>query len=205
MCERIQRSASSKIRLRAGHMLYAQGDRVENIYCVQHGCLKSVTIDSEGEEQVHAFHVAGELVGLDGLGALRQPEEAVAVNEAEVATLPLEGLYNALACSAADNRSLLGRLGRALAQANARGGEHPVDARVAAFLLDMRRRLAPEGTAITLPMPRRDIASNLRIAPETLSRSLRRLTARSMIRVSGRQLGIIRPDELTALAGSCSP
>lgn len=204
ICESIRHNARRRIRLRTGHMLYAQGDRVESVFCVQNGCLKSVTIDADGEQQVHAFHLPGDLVGFDGLGASQQPEEAVAVKDSEVSTLPLEGLYDAVGCSAANSRSLLGRLGRALAQANARGGEHPVDVRVAAFLVDMRRRIAPEAASVTLPMPRRDIASNLRIAPETLSRSPRRLTAQGLISANGRRVGFLRPDELAALAGSHS-
>ena len=92
ICESIRRSARSRIRLRAGHLLYAQGDRVESVFCVQNGCLKSVTIDADGEQQVHAFHLPGDLVGFDGIGASRQPEEAVAVKDSEVSTLPLDSL-----------------------------------------------------------------------------------------------------------------
>ena len=79
-----------------------------------------------------------------------------------------------------------------------------MDVRVAAFLIDMRRRIAPEAANVSLPMPRRDIASNLRIVPETLSRSLRRLTAQGLISANGRRVGFLRPDELAALAGSHS-
>ena len=202
ICAQSRQPGRGRIRLARGQLLYAQGDRVDHVFCVQHGCLKSVAVDADGVERVHAFHLPGELVGLDGLGASAYPAEVSAATSALLTALPLEALYTAAAQSSEDSRFLLGRLGRALARAHARAGDHPVDARIAAFLIDLRMRIDPQGTSIDLPMPRRDIAAHLRIAPETVSRSLQRLSGTGLIRVSGRRLRFEDVQALTALGGA---
>jgi CRP/FNR family nitrogen fixation transcriptional regulator len=52
--------------------------------------------------------------------------------------------------------------------------------RVAAFLLEMDRRMVP-GSQMSLPMSRRDIADYLGITLETVSRALSRLKAENVI------------------------
>ena len=73
--------------------------------------------------------------------------------------------------------------------------------RVAAFLLEMHRRLTPEG-AIALPMNRRDIADYLGITLETVSRALSVLRKNGLLKFLGqtqRQIVVVDPAGLARL------
>jgi CRP/FNR family transcriptional regulator, anaerobic regulatory protein len=59
--------------IRSGEHLFREGDAFQALYAVKSGALKTYTIDSQGREHVLGFHIAGELVGLDGIHLRPQP------------------------------------------------------------------------------------------------------------------------------------
>jgi CRP/FNR family transcriptional regulator len=72
--------------------------------------------------------------------------------------------------------------------------EHSADERLAAFLLGLSRRYARRGLVphlVTLPMPRRDIASHLRLATETISRLFARFQDEGIVAVKRREVEIL--------------
>lgn len=74
---------------------------------------------------------------------------------------------------------------------------------MAAFLLDLSQRYARRGfsaTRFNLSMARTEIANYLRMAPETVSRVLRRLSDEGVIAVNQREMLLLDPDRLAALA-----
>ncbi|NIO39865.1 MAG: cyclic nucleotide-binding domain-containing protein, partial [Burkholderiales bacterium] len=54
------------------------------------GVLKTFVLTDDGEEQVTAFHLPGELVGLGAIGSDRHGCTAMALDTASVCELPLE-------------------------------------------------------------------------------------------------------------------
>ncbi|MDP9142818.1 MAG: cyclic nucleotide-binding domain-containing protein, partial [Pseudomonadota bacterium] len=62
----------------AGKSLLTAGSKVEAIYSVRAGCLKSFTVDEDGNERVRAFYLPGDLIGLDALGSETHPAHVVA-------------------------------------------------------------------------------------------------------------------------------
>ena len=73
--------------------------------------------------------------------------------------------------------------------------------RVAAFLLEIDKRLATAG-AMTLPMARRDIADYLGLTIETVCRSLSRLHRTGLISFSGdtqRDIILVNREQLRSL------
>lgn len=76
---------------------------------------------------------------------------------------------------------------------------------MAAFLLDLSQRYARRGfsaTRFNLSMARTEIANYLRMAPETVSRVLRRLSDEGVIAVNQREMLLLDPDRLAALAAA---
>lgn len=74
---------------------------------------------------------------------------------------------------------------------------------MAAFLLDLSERYARRGfsaTRFNLSMARTEIANYLRMAPETVSRVLRRLSDDGVIAVNQREMLLLDPDRLAELA-----
>jgi CRP/FNR family transcriptional regulator len=82
-------------------------------------------------------------------------------------------------------------------------GDYSADQRLAAFLLSLSRRYAARGysaTRLRLTMARTDMANYLRLAPETVSRVLRRFQDDGLVRVERRELEIRDMPRLHALA-----
>ena len=73
-------------------------------------------------------------------------------------------------------------------------GDFDADERLAAFLIALSRRYASQGfsaTRLHLPMSRTDIANYLRLAPETVSRILRRFRDEGLVRVERREIDLL--------------
>jgi CRP/FNR family transcriptional regulator len=82
-------------------------------------------------------------------------------------------------------------------------GDYSADQRMAAFLVSLSRRYAQRGfsaTRLRLTMTRVDMASYLRLAPETVSRVLRRLQEDGLVNVDKRALELRDPAAIEALA-----
>ena len=74
---------------------------------------------------------------------------------------------------------------------------------MAAFLIGLSRRLAARGFSadrFQLTMARTDIANYLRLAPETVSRVLRRFQKDGLLLVDRREVELLERDKLAALA-----
>jgi CRP/FNR family transcriptional regulator len=84
-------------------------------------------------------------------------------------------------------------------------GDYSADQRMAAFLVALSRRYAARGFSATrfhLTMSRTDIANYLRLAPETVSRVLRRFQDEGLVLVERRELEIRDAERLQALAST---
>ena len=71
-----------------GEALFRGGDEFVSLYAVRLGFLKSVVLSPEGREQVTGFHMAGELVGMDGIGTGRHACSTIALEDTEVCAIP---------------------------------------------------------------------------------------------------------------------
>jgi len=72
--------------------LYRDGDKATAIYAVRSGCVKTVTESANGDEQIVGFHLAGELLGLDGFSDGVHTCNALALETSSVCELPLNQL-----------------------------------------------------------------------------------------------------------------
>jgi len=82
-------------------------------------------------------------------------------------------------------------------------GNHSAEDRLAAFLLGLSRRYGSRGfraDRFTLTMSRADIANYLRLAPETVSRILRRFQDDKLVRVRGREVELLDAGRLEVAA-----
>ena len=83
-------------------------------------------------------------------------------------------------------------------------GDLSADERIALFLLSLTKRFGRRGYSdkeFILAMSRRDIASHLRLAAETVSRVLSRFQQREIIAVNRQQVRILNPGALAEVAG----
>jgi len=100
-------------------------------------------------------------------------------------------------------RQLFRLLSRDIGRAALLAGDWSADQRMAAFLIGLSRRLSERGFSANrfqLTMARTDIANYLRLAPETVSRVLRRFDDDHLLRIERRDVELLDRDALMALA-----
>lgn len=193
---------------RANSYVFRTGEPFKAIYAVRSGVVKTVYAGSAGREHIAGFHLPGEMIGLAAIHAQRFPCDAVAVDTAYLCRFEFRTLATLTTRLPQVQAELFRLLSKDISNATLLAGDHAADERLAAFLLGLSRRLAARGfsaRAFRLPMVRRDIANHLNLAPETVSRVLRRLHDQGWIRVADRQVELLRPDELARLAGAVLP
>ena len=181
-------------QLKAGEALHRAGDRFDAIYVVRSGFLKSVSVDRTGEEQLLAFPMGGDVIGLDGLDTERYASDVVALDASHVAVVPFARiarlgheypcierlLYAAFSRELIRKRNMIWLLGTLHAEA-----------RLATFLLDLSERFGRLGysrASFALRMSREEIGSYLGIKLETVSRAFSAFAAAGLMTVDRKEV-----------------
>lgn len=191
--------------MRTGEHLFREGDNFHALYAVKSGALKTYTIDNQGREHVLGFHIPGELAGLDGIHSGRNRCNAVALQGTSVCALPFVRLEQLIHEVPGLQAQVLKLMSRELAASSQLATDHSAEERLAGFLLGLSRRYARRGlvpTLLTLPMPRRDVASYLRLATETVSRLFARFQEEGILDVRRRDVEILDMAALERLGGA---
>ena len=191
--------------LHAGEHVFREGDPFDAIAAVRAGTVKTYVIDSEGREHVLGFHLPGEVIGLDAIDGERYPCDAVALDTVMLCRFSFPKISVLATRVPGLQRQLFRLLSRDIGRAALLAGDWSADQRMAAFLIGVSRRLAARGFSprrFQLTMPRTDIANYLRLAPETVSRVLKRFQDDGLLRVDRRELELLDRDALEALAPS---
>lgn len=191
--------------LERGESLFREGDRFRGVYVVRDGYLKSAVLNGD-DEQVVAFPVPGDPVGVSGIESRVYPEDATALTKAEVVVVP-HGQLLQMEGGESGVREVLMWL---LTRENSRRAEHVAlfgrrhsTARAAAFLVyqgERSWRLGQSPKRFRLPMRLADIGSYLGLRPETLSRAFRAFGGDGIAEVRARWVDIHDPARLRALA-----
>lgn len=187
----------------AGDHIFREGDPFDAIAAVRAGTVKTYIVDRDGHEHVLGFHLPGEIIGLDAIDVEHYPCNAVALDTVMLCRFSFPKMAVLAARLPGLQRQLFRLLSRDIGRAALLAGDWSADQRMAAFLVGMSRRLSARGFSpnrFQLTMPRTDIANYLRLAPETVSRVLKRFQQEALVRVEGRGLEIIDAQALHALA-----
>lgn len=174
--------------------IYAQGDRGGALYLVEFGTVRISRVTADGRRQITSFCLPGDVFGLEdgderefsaesvdgaGVRALRPANNSGFAES--VLSLALRGF-----AQVQKHILLLGRLG--------------ANERMARFLVDLMQRQGGD-EIINLPMQRGDIADYLGMTFETVSRVLKVLKDRGLIRLNTiSQIEVLDEDGLLELA-----
>ena len=189
--------------LRAGEHVFREGDPFEAIAAVRAGTVKTYVVDRDGHEHVHGFHLPGEVIGLNAIDGDRYPCNAVALDTVMLCRFSFPKISVLATRVPGLQKQLFRLLSRDIGRAALLAGDWSADQRMAAFLVGVSRRLAARGfssSRFQLTMPRTDIANYLRLAPETVSRVLRRFQEEGVLQVERRELELLDRDALETLA-----
>ena len=175
------RSASNPIvslnefTYRKGTEVYGESEPADYIYQVKSGAVRSYKLLSDGRRQIGAFHLAGDIFGLENGSEHRFTAEAIV--DTTVRLIKRNSLELVAESDAMVARNLLSMTTTNLQHAEDHMlllGRKTSLERVAAFLLEMDRRLTA-ADVMALPMSRRDIADYLGLTLETVSRAISHL------------------------------
>ena len=183
-------------RIKRGDYLYHYGAEFHALYVVRAGSFKTVLLTEDGREQVTGFHMAGEVLGLDGMGAETYAGDAIALEDGEVIEIPFADIDALLCRDPRLQRELFRMLSHEIQRERALMlllGSMRAEERLAAFLLNLSQRLAARGYSATrfiLRMTREEIGSLLGLKLETVSRILSRFQCEGLISVRNREIDI---------------
>jgi CRP/FNR family transcriptional regulator len=200
----IQRKAPA---IEKGTHLFNSGDLFKYVYAVRAGAFKTYVNSYTGEEQIIAFHLPGELIGLDAINSDTHNSSSVALMPSQICKIPYErldelsteikGLRNhvvkLLSKEITENQELLLLLGQKKSKE-----------RMATLLVNLSSRYAVRNLPhdlITLPMSRGEIANYLGMTIETVSRIFKKFKEKEFIEIKGKQVFLKNITSLKQIAG----
>jgi CRP/FNR family transcriptional regulator, nitrogen fixation regulation protein len=169
------RIIASEFNYRKGTEIYGEKEPADYIYQITAGAVRSYKLLSDGRRQIGAFHLVGDVFGLENGGFHRFTAEAIV--DTSVRLIRRGSLERVAEADVSIAHDLLYMTTDSLQHAEDHMlllGRKTSLERVAAFLLEMDGRLTAAGI-IVLPMCRRDIADYLGLTLETVSRALSKL------------------------------
>jgi CRP/FNR family transcriptional regulator len=193
--------------VKRGDYLFRAGDKFDNLYAARTGVFKTKLLLEDGREQVTGFHMAGELMGLDGIGPDKHTCDAVALEDSDVCVIPferLEGLGREMEAlqhhfHKVMSREIVREHGVMLLLGSMRAEE-----RLAAFLLNLSQRLSMRGYSaneFNLRMTREEIGSYLGLKLETVSRVFSKFQEEGLIGVQQKNVRILDTARLREIVG----
>ncbi|HZF81039.1 MAG TPA: Crp/Fnr family transcriptional regulator [Rubrivivax sp.] len=176
----------------AGDRVFQAGEQFGNLFIVNSGFYKIVTLSPDGREQVVALKFRGDWLGMDGMAQGAYSSDAIAMDTGEVWAVR----YDALLEASLSHPALLTALHQAMSRELARERDSLMsvctlsgDARVADFLRSWADSLAKRNLRndqITLRMTRAEIGNYLGLTLESVSRALSRLARAKLIVFAGK-------------------
>ena len=156
--------------------IYGEDEPADYLYKVISGAVRSYRVLDDGRRQIGAFHLPGDMFGLEAGATHASSAEAVA----DSVVLVIK--RSAVIALAERDSEVARQLWTLTARELGRAQNHMLllirnaKERIASFLLEMAER-APGTDSVELPMSRQDIADYLGLTIETVSRTLTQLEA----------------------------
>jgi CRP/FNR family transcriptional regulator, anaerobic regulatory protein len=179
-------------RVRRGESLYRAGGSFDSLYAIRSGFFKRSVVLEDGRDQVIGFHMAGEILGMDGIGTESHNADLIALEDSEVCIIPYEHLVEPRL-----QRQLHKVMSRELVRDQGLMmllGTMKAEERLAAFLLNLSQRFVARGFSpheFHLRMTRDEIGSYLGLSLETVSRLFSRFQDECLITVQQKHICIL--------------
>jgi CRP/FNR family transcriptional regulator len=207
--QRLDALVETRRVVKRGQTLFRSGDPFDAVYAIRSGFFKTRLSSPDGHEQVTGFQMAGEVLGLDGISSDVHQCDAVALEDSQVCVIR----YAQLESLSREFSDLQRQFHKVLSReiVNDHGlmqllGNRRAEARLAAFVLDLTRRLRLRGfsaSALVLRMTREEIGTYLGLTLETVSRCFSKLQSDGVLQVRRRHVSVLDAVALERLV-NCS-
>jgi CRP/FNR family transcriptional regulator len=182
----LQRMAT-RISVPPGGDIFQEGERSNFVFGLSEGVVRLFKLRSDGSRQIVSLVLPGEFLEMPSVD--EYIFSATAVDKVSLYRFPREPLEAYILSNPSLKRLMLEFATRQLRLAQEHLimiGDRSAESRVISFLIAWRNRFAALNQNLDylpLPMKREDIASFLAIKIETVSRTLKRLEKRNLIRL----------------------
>ncbi|WP_438865430.1 fumarate/nitrate reduction transcriptional regulator Fnr [Neptunicella sp.] len=187
--------------------LYEANQPLTALYAVRSGSFKSFTLSENGEEQIIAFHLPGDIIGFDGLELMAHQSHAQALETSMICEIPYHTLDH-LADVFPKLRQQINRIMSGMLchhqQMSRVLNQYSANERLEYFLNSMGQRFGQRGfspNTFRLSMTRGEIGNYLGLSIETVSRLLGQLQRQGKIDVDGKLI-TLKSDERDKLGMS---
>jgi len=190
-------------------MIFSIKDKMEGVYAVKSGAVKTTLSNQEGVEQVLGFHLPGDMLGFDAFDTNVHACNAIALEDTLLCKISMD-VFDELSSRVPGIRKVMRhQIGKEISHNQnmlLSLGQQQADERLAVYLLKLATYYQSRGFSekeFLLPMPRQDLANYLGMAVETLSRLFSRLTEDNVINIDRRMITVTdrKALELMAHAG----
>jgi CRP/FNR family transcriptional regulator, nitrogen fixation regulation protein len=168
-----QNAVWREFKYRTGSEIFGEAELADYVYQIRQGSVRTYKLLSDGRRQIGAFHLPGDIFGIENDEVHRFTAEAIIATTVWIAKR--RSLFGGLGDSDISvTNNVRDLITKSLEHAENHLlllGRQTALEKVAAFLLEMDGRL-DQPKVIALPMGRRDIADYLGITLETVSRAL---------------------------------
>lgn len=208
--ERLDSLVGVRRSVARGDALFHAGDRFQSLFAVRSGFFKTCVSTEDGRDQVTGFQMAGELLGLDGIGSEQHTCDALALEDSQVCLIP----YSQLETLSRQLPELQHQFHKIMSREIVRDhgvmmllGSMRAEERLAAFLLNLTQRLRLRGfsaSSLVLRMTREEIGSYLGLKLETVSRAFSKFQDDGVLEVKQRQITILDQAHLQRLVNGAT-
>ena len=192
---RVDEPQAITLRLAKGEELFAEGEAAEYFYKVTAGTVRTCKLLSDGRRQVDAFHLPGEIFGIER--GLEHRFSAEAVNDVTAIAWRRSRLDQLIRDHPAFGEEVMASIVGSLERAHDHMlplGRKKAPEKIASFLLQLAERVE-EDEELELSMCRSDIADHLGLTNETVSRTLTELVRRGLIRFAASGRSVVLADK----------
>ncbi|MBN7820643.1 fumarate/nitrate reduction transcriptional regulator Fnr [Bowmanella yangjiangensis] len=182
--------------------LFQSGDKLNSLYAVRSGSFKSFVLAPDGEEQITAFHLPGDIIGFDAIHHQVHKSFAQALETSMVCEIPFQTM-EVLSGDLPRLRQQVMRLMSHEIQADQDMfmllNKRTANQRLAHFLAHLGERYHDRGfsgSQFRLSMTRAEIGNYLGLTVETISRLLTKFQKQGLIQVDGKFITLVDPKQL---------
>lgn len=197
--------------LQKGERLFESGDKLSALYAVRSGSFKSYVISANGDEQITAFHLPGEIIGFDSMSDDRHQTVGQALETAMVCEIPFATLDSLADELPALRRQMMRLMSEEIKQDQQMFmllNQRTAEERLAYFLQSLSLRFNKRGFSSSnfrLTMTRGEIGNFLGLTVETISRLLSKFNKDGIIKVEGKLISILDTDTLQQKSKTFAP
>ena len=203
--ERLDNIVRRSKPLHRGDHLFRSGESFRSLYVVKTGSVKTYAPSEEGGEQVLGFHLPGEVIGLDAIDNEIHACSARALETSAICELPFSRLEDLSTSIPSLQHQMYRLLSKEISHDTEMLlllGKKNAEERLAAFLINMSKRLHQRGLSATdfhLSMSRHEIGNYLGLAVETVSRLFTRFQEEGLLKVDRKHIQLLHLDTLESI------